>query len=311
MRGIVIRAAKRNRSSRRGSKRLFDLLVVAAVILAAAVVLVAWGEAPPALARPVLLVAYRTNPASVSPGDRFDLEITVKNDGDTSAKNLLVSLGLTPSTPSQGAAGEAAPSGVPISLLDTGSVALVGTVQPDESETTVFHLAADGRALSGAYNLAVRLQHDGGQVEQVIGLVLVRRPRIDIVTIDYPGEVTAGKSFKVSAEIANVGSFKANGVSVRLTSPDLDIGEGTLFVGELEPGDADTFEARVTASDPGRKTATLTLTYLDDFNREGKLTRDIVFRVAKVEPGPSGGEGAGFWARIWGFIRALFGVGEA
>jgi len=285
-------------------------LFVFSMVLALSLLLVSL----PAYAAPVFLVSATTDPADISPGDEFTLKLKVKNSGSSKASSTVLTLDVNSisatEAPTSAQQKSASPT-APISVIGDSNVRYLGSISKDGEKETSFRMIADGSAQSGTYNLSIKLNYDGsGAQDQVIGLVLIRKPDLRITKSAIPSKAETGKKFKFAADIINAGNYAANGVSVELVSDGADIESPSYFIGTLESSDIDTFETQVKLERPGDRNLKLKVNYVDDFNRTHTITKDFKVKVeGNAEGAESSKESGGFLAKIARFFKALFGLG--
>lgn len=267
----------------------------------------------PAYAGPVILVSATTDPGDISPGDEFTLKLKVKNDGDSKASNTVLTLDVNsisateaPASTQQNSASYTAP----ISVIGDSNVRYLGSISKGGEKEASFRMIADGSAQSGTYNLSIKLDYSSGAQNQVVGIVLIRKPDLKITKSAIPGKADTGKKFKFAADIINAGNYAANGVSAELVSDGADIESPSYFIGTLESSDIDTFETQVNFEKPGDKNLKLKVNYVDDFNRTHTVTKDFKVKVeGSAEAAEDNKESGGFFAKIARFFKALFGLG--
>ena len=99
----------------------------------------------------MLLDGYHTTPEQLSPGDLFNLKLTLFNAGQGNVEQLVITLG------------DPAGSGIkPFALLGTGNVLFVETLKAGESIDLERQVIIEGTAEAGAYSLPVHIQYNGG-----------------------------------------------------------------------------------------------------------------------------------------------------
>lgn len=292
------------------NRRIVIFVAILAVVLAAVpVTLSAYA------ASPIVLVSATTNPSDISPGDSFDLKLKVKNSGGSRAENLIVTLDVANASVSEASAASQeqknAPAQAPISVVGESNVRYLGSISAGAEKEATFRMVADGAARSGTYNLNVKLDYGSARAQnQIIGVVLVKKPDLRITQVTFPGVTERGREFKVAADIVNGGNFSINGVSAELSGEGAKVKSPNYFIGALEASDSDTYETTVKFPEPGEKTLTLKVNYIDDFNHAQSITKSLNIKV-EGNTGPSSHEkkSDGFFSRIINFIKAIFGLG--
>lgn len=260
----------------------------------------------------VLLQAYHTEPETLSPGDRFTLRLEFMNVGESEARQLLLTLG-----------GENGAGLSPFAILDSGNVRFIPSLAAGETIEMEHSLVVDGAAASGVYNLPVSLRYEAGDeiqntATQVLNVLVSRRPQLQVgfyrpVEPGFPGE-----TFELPVEVVNIGRNAVNVSTVEISSPDMQIENGSLFIGPLDGGTAGSLDAVATPERGGALPVQVTVRYLDDFNQPQIFTETLTVEVAEpeVEPEPVNAEQGetedeelSLWDRVVRVVRALFGLG--
>jgi hypothetical protein len=98
----------------------------------------------------VVLETYQTVPELLSPGDIFELQMTLHNAGQSNVQQLLITLG------------DPEGAGIkPFALLGTGNVFYIEALKAGESITLERQVIIEGTAEAGAYSLPVHIQYEG------------------------------------------------------------------------------------------------------------------------------------------------------
>lgn len=260
--------------------------------------------------RPQLLIAAaRTDPSIVAPGDLFTLTLEVRNVGGGDAYRLLLTLG-----------GEGGKELGPFAPREAGNVVFVSRIRAGESTVIQIPLVIDGAAEAKAYGIPVLLAYEDGRGTarsdlQRISLIAQRRP---ILQIDFYQPVTGvmvGIPFPLPVEVINLGRASVNINTMELESEQLEIQNGSLYVGPLDGGTSASLEATAIAQEPGTAEVVVKVRYLDDFNRLQVVTHTLTVEV-QAPPEPVQQEPArpeerrGFWDTILRFLRGLLGLGS-
>ncbi|MCL6471821.1 MAG: hypothetical protein K6T91_03305 [Firmicutes bacterium] len=264
---------------------------------------------------PIVLVSAVTEPQNVSPGDNFDLKLKVKNSGGSKANNLIITLGvdsISTSTPAPSSQAQgSAPSQVPISVVGESNVRYLGTLTVGGEKETVFKMVANGSAVSGTYNINVRLDYNGARAQsQIVGIVLIREADLRITRVSIPSSVKTDQRFKLTADIVNGGNYPVNSVAVEVSGGEAKIKSPNYFIGTLEAADSDTYETDVSFIKAGEQTLRLNVSYIDDFNRQHTIVKELRVKVKKAADYQTKGKGSdGFLSKLINFFKALLGLG--
>jgi hypothetical protein len=261
--------------------------------------------------RPQLLVThYGTEPDPLSPGDVFTLTLEVSNVGGGEAQRLTLTLG-----------GEGGNDLEPFAPIASGNVRFVPRIAAGATAELVQQLVVDGSADPGVYSLPVALAYDDARGtrhsdSQRISLLVHRRPHFQI-SFYRPVEVaTIGVPFELPVEVINIGRTLVNASTLEVSSRQLEIQDGSLYLGPLDGGTSGSLEASAVAQEGGMAEILVTVHYLDDFNQPQMVTRTLTVEVEEpvpvdpeVELSPQEQE-EGFWDKVLRFLRGLLGLGS-
>ena len=261
--------------------------------------------------RPQLLIAgYRTEPDSLSPGDVFTLTLEITNVGGGEAQRLTLTLG-----------GEGGSGLKPFAPLASGNVHFVPRLGAGETVEAVQQLAVDGSADPGAYSLPVALAYDDTRGtrrtdSQLISLLVRRRPHLQIGFYAPVETAIVGMPFQLPIEVTNIGRTLVNVSTLEVSSPQLEITNGSLYLGPLDGGTAGSLEAMAVAQQGGAAEVLVTVHYLDDFDQPQVVTKTLTIQVEEpIVEAPAQQEGQApqeetAWDKILRFLRGLFGLGS-
>ena len=261
--------------------------------------------------RPQLVVdSYHTTPDSLAPGDTFTLTLEVSNVGGGEARRLTLTLG-----------GEGGSGMNPFAPLDSSNVKFIPQLAAGATVEVTQRLVVDGGAEAGAYSVPVALAFDDARGtrhtdSQLISLLVRRRPHLQIgfyrpvemASIDVP--------IRLPVEVTNIGRTLINVSTMELSSTQLEISEGSMYLGPLDGGTSGSLEATAVAKEGGTAEVLVTVNYLDDFEQPQVVTKTLTVEVEKpVEISPEAEEEAqeqeeGFWDKVLRFLRGLVGLGS-
>jgi len=261
--------------------------------------------------RPQLVVdSYHTTPDSLAPGDTFTLTLEVSNVGGGEARRLTLTLG-----------GEGGSGMNPFAPLDSSNVKFIPQLAAGATVEVTQRLVVDGGAEAGAYSVPVALAFDDARGtrhtdSQLISLLVRRRPHlqigfyrpVEVASIDVP--------IRLPVEVTNIGRTLINVSTMELSSTQLEISEGSMYLGPLDGGTSGSLEATAVAKEGGTAEVLVTVNYLDDFEQPQVVTKTLTVEVEKpVEISPEAEEEAqeqeeGFWDKVLRFLRGLVGLGS-
>jgi len=269
-------------------------------------------EASTALAdRPQLIVAsYRTAPEDPAPGDTLTLTLEVSNVGGGEAQRLTLTLG-----------GEGGSGLEPFAPLDSSNVKFVPRLPAGDTVEVTQRFVVDGGADAGAYGLPMTLAFDDDRGtrhsdSQLISLLVRRRPHVQIGFYRPVEVATVEVPFELPVEVTNIGRTLVNVSTLEVTSQQLEISEGSVYLGPLDGGTSGSVEATAVAQEGGAAEVLVSVHYLDDFEQPQVVTKTLMVEVeTPVEISDETGEElqdqeAGFWDKVLRFLRGLLGLGS-
>lgn len=248
--------------------------------------------------QPQLIVSdYRVEPQVLSPGLEFKLFMTVQNVGTGDATRLSVVLGGAATSGSGTGDGGGTGSGTGGGVSGAGGdFAVFGPIgssnvkfYPSVTMTDALdieqNLIVNSTAKSGAYTVKVSLVYDDpkGQRrtdDQVITLMVLVPPLIEISYSRDPGSVMAGQMWAVPLQVVNVSRNTTQLGKLEIIAPDgVSVQNGSAFIGQLEAGGQFPLDAQLTPNDAGTLEFTARVNYLDDFNRPQVISQTFSIEV--------------------------------
>jgi len=278
--------------------------------------------------RPQLIIAdYRATPdllgghsdgapEPLAPGDTCTLTLEVANVGGGDAQRLTLTLG-----------GEGGSGLAPFAPLESSNVKFVPGLAAGETVALTQRLVVDGGADPGAYSLPVALAFDDSRGtrhtdSQLISLLVRRRPHLKIGFYRPVEVATVGVPIELPVEVTNIGRTLINVSTLEVTSAQLEIEDGSIYLGPLDGGTSGSLEATGVAKfapgepEGGAAEVLVAVRYLDDFEQPQVVTETLTVEVeVPVEVAEVGEEEAqeqeeGFWDKVLRILRGLVGLGS-
>lgn len=260
--------------------------------------------------RPQLLIEhYQTAPESLAPGAVFTLTLNLNNVGGGEARRMMLTLG-----------GEGGGEMGPFAPLRSSNVKFVDRMEAGGAMEVVQRLVVDGAAEAGAYSLPVALAYDDARGtrhtdSQMISLLIQRRPHFQIDFYRPVPTTTVGLPFDLPVEVINVGRTLVNVSTLEISSPQLEIQDGSLYLGPLDGGTSGSLEAMAVAREGGVADVLVSVRYLDDFDRQQVVTKTLTVMVEEPpelppEPQEVEKQAGGFLGSVLRFLRGLLGLGS-
>jgi hypothetical protein len=261
--------------------------------------------------RPQLIIeSYHTTPEPLAPGDTFTLTMVVSNVGGGEAQRLTLTLG-----------GEGESGMGPFAPLHSSNVRFVQQLDAGDTVEVTQQLVVDGGADAGAYSLPVALAFDDVRGtrhtdSQLISLLVRRRPHFKIGFYRPVGSHLVDVPFDLPVEVTNIGRALVNVSTLEVTSEQLEISEGSLYLGPLDGGTSGSLEPMAVARQGGTAEVVVSVHYLDDFEQPQVVTETLTVEIEEpldaapeAEQSPEEQE-EGFWGKVLRFIKGMLGLGS-
>ena len=256
----------------------------------------------------LLIESYQADPTPITPGDTFELNLTLANVGAGPAQQVFVRLNNLG----------------PLAPVDSSNVRFVEELAASQRLDLAYELTADGSAGDSQVAIDVEMTYeDAFGVESTetvtISLRIQAIPHFYVDLFEpLPDPINVGDTFELPVEVINIGENRVNVSTVSVSSEALSIQEGQVYIGPLDGGTSGTLIPMVEALTPGTVKAVVTIQYLDSFQQPQAVTETLTFEVA-ANPETSGGPGTEenspspdrvtFGQRLWRGILGLLGLG--
>lgn len=260
-------------------------------------------ESEPSKKLNITLSSYVITPNILKPGDLFEIDYILANNSKEVGYNLIHKIERV----------ENSNSLYPFSPILTSNINTTRIIQAFSSINSKFKFIISPDAESGNYNLIFTISYEdssGNSYSQTstIGIMVLRKPVISIFNLVYPDLVKKGEKFNVSCEIANLGKFAINGVLVSLEGTSI---KGVdRFIGTLDPGISDVYEAELSLNNIQEYKITLKVQYVDDSNNVIVEKKDFNIKVIESNIEETETKKLTFWQKLWRFILSIFGIGK-
>ncbi|MFZ5881611.1 MAG: COG1361 S-layer family protein [Chloroflexota bacterium] len=282
----------------------------------------------------LVVTGYSSTVDPLQPGDTFQLSMTVKNMGNSDAKNVTLivgggSAGGSGGTPEPGGVSGGSGEFTNFAPVGTSNIQSLGNLSTGGEMQVSQNLIVNVSTSPGAYPMKLTFSYvnDKGEVvndDQVITLLVYGLPKADIGFYREPDPLFAGQTGSLPIQVVNLGKRTAVLGNMTLATNNGTLETETTLVGSLDPGGYFTFDGFITPDTAGPLQLTLTIEYTDDFNQPRTISKTLDLTVEEgfidpsMEPGLEGGDGElpapseeTFLQKIWRFILGLFGLDSA
>ena len=284
----------------------------------------------------LVITSYRASIDPLQPGEQFDLAMTVQNTGNVPAHRVTMIVGGGSSggtggeTPQPGGVSGGSGEFTNFAPVGASNVQTLGDLPAGDMIQASQSLIVNVSTNPGAYPMKVTFSYlnDKNEVindEQVITLLVYGLPNVDVSFYRPPDPFFVGQPGALPLQVVNIGKRLAVLGTMKVTSKDGFIENGTSLIGSLDQGGYFTLDSVFIPEQPGTMTLDVTIDYTDDFNQPRTITRTLEVEVmeAFIEPTPDpsviGGEGEPMpipgeenaLQKVWRFILGLFGLDSA
>ena len=256
----------------------------------------------------MVVSGYYTDPPTLAPGTVFTLYLDIRNVGTANASRLSAVLGGAASSGSGD--GTSTPGGVSggggdfatFGPIGSSNVKFISSVNMTETQTIDQQLIVNSTAKSGAYTAKVSLVYDDPKGarrvdDQVITLLVNQLPLLEISYYRPIDPAFAGQPWSAPVQVVNVGRNTSLLGNLEVVGPPgVDVQNGSIFVGQLEPGGQFPIDALVFPLEPGALSLMVNVHFIDDFNVQQVFSQTLEVEVQEafvpepVEPGGPDGE---------------------
>jgi hypothetical protein len=284
----------------------------------------------------LVITSYAASLDPLQPGEQFNLAMTVQNTGNVRAQRVTMivgggSSGTTSLTPQPGGVSGGSGEFTNFAPVGASNVQTLGDLGAGEAIQAKQDLIVNVSTNPGAYPMKVTFSYlnDKGEVindDQVITLLVYSLPTVDVSFYRPPDPFYVGQPSALPIQVVNLGKRASVLGTIKITSANGTVENGTGLVGSLDAGGYFTLDAMVTPEQSGKMNLDITIDYTDDFNQPRTIARKLEIEVMEgmLEPTPDpslGGGGGGAeipipthettLQKVWRFVLGILGLDSA
>jgi hypothetical protein len=287
----------------------------------------------PSVKPQLVITSYSTNITQLQPGAQFNLTLSIKNMGNSSAKGITMIVGGGVNN-SGGDGGTQQPGGISggsgefsnFAPIGSSNVQSLGELSPGKDLAAEQLLIVNTSTAPGAYPLKISFVYTDEKNhsytdDQVITLLVYRPPLLDIDFYQEVGALFVGQPNMLPLQVVNLGRYSVILGNMRVTAESGQFMNNSILVGTLEPGGYFTLDATFIPDQPGQVELLVTIDYTDDFNQLQVISETLTVEVMDqpvIEPPMDNGEtGNGgviqpqpetFLQKLWRLFLGLIGL---
>ena len=241
--------------------------------------------------KPVIIIdSYTYGGENVTFGSEFPLTMILRNTSTSATiRNLKVTL--------------SDDSGV-FSPTKSSNTFFVQSIAPGATvEQTVEFLASypvTSESNAKSYTINVSYEYEamaGGKLmdnaftsNEVLSIPLMHTDRFSVGELYVDSQAYVGQQSFVNLSFINEGKSTVYNLSVRMEGENMTISEGNYYVGNLQSGTQDSFEAYFTPQEAGQAKGTIIFTYEDANNAPKEIRKEFTVEAMGFDdPGMMGG----------------------
>lgn len=220
------------------------------------------------------------SPVPAEPGRDLLLEVTIKNQGQSEARN--VSIEIKPDSPI---------------LLKNENERVISkeSICASCQLSETYHLYVDPRAVSGAYEIEITATREGeaASTTKTIGVTVRGKPQLTLSNVKInPAIITPDGNFTLDFSLENRGTGMASAVNVKALlddTPFIPIGTNSQVMEKLEPGSSEKMQYLFLVKKsavPGGYSLPMTMSYEGENNLNFSSKESVGINVVgEAKPG--------------------------
>lgn len=227
----------------------------------------------------ILLEDYNLGGGYVQAGQTFPLTLLFKNTSENiTVANIKVSL---------------ASEGDVFAPVGSSSSFYFPKIAPGETVEHTIRLHTQPNADHKVYTLMANLDYqdeDGNKLEEqeTISLPVIKEIRLVTSDIIMPAEAYPGSPTNITLDLYNTGRSSIRNLMIT-TEGDFEVQNGTLFIGTLEAGQDDYYDATLVAPQEGELQGKVILSYEDEMGNPYHLQKAFTLNAMPAPDPPSFG----------------------
>ncbi len=222
----------------------------------------------------ILTVAeYTTTPEKVRPGDFITVDLTVKNSGQITVKDIDVRLDLDESV---------------IAPIGSGNTKRINEILPGATGKVSFTLIADTSAEIKVYSIPLKLEYKdirNAEYDDETRISLVMSAEPDLAVIIDSSEITSkDKVGTVTLKVINKGITDLKYLNARLVSTDqyeVLSSSNEEYIGNMDSDDFETIEFLIKPKTDNAR-LNVVVDFKDPYNKEYSQTYDLPLRIVST-----------------------------
>jgi hypothetical protein len=287
----------------------------------------------PSVKPQLVITTYTTDTSPLQSGTQFNLSVTVKNMGNSTAQSITMIVG----GGSSGAgvdSGTQQPGGISggsgeftnFAPIGASNIQSLGDLTSGASLNTNQSLIVNTSTAPGAYPLQISFVYNDASNhsytdDQVITLLVYRIPIVDIGFYQEVSSIFVGQPNILPLQVVNLGKTSVVLGTMEVSVDSGELNNNSILVGTLESGGYFTLDASYIPDQPGSVDLLVTIDYTNDFNQPEVITETLTVEATEqsmIEPSITDGQNRNeeiipeqpetLLQKIWRFVLGLIGL---
>lgn len=228
----------------------------------------------------IIVTGFRTIPETVYAGDKFELQIDLKNTStEMAVKNVLFDLEAS-------VGGTDTQAAYSVFLPTSGSNSIyTGLINPDETFTLSIEMEAKADLSQKPYALTVKMKYDTkDQLDLTdsanVSIPVKQEAKLDTGSAEVlPNSIAVGEESNIMFDVFNTG--KTTLYNVKVTFESETVTSGITYLGNIQPGETKNTDAMVqgAAADMGEGIVKAVISFEDEAGVVTSVEKDINLSV--------------------------------
>ena len=244
----------------------------------------------------IIIESYDFGGTAVTGGQEFNLAMNVRNTGSVAIENCKMTVGSDAGdSDSDNSAGSVGSVFTPSQSSNAFFIPKLGAGATVQKKIALLPKAdaapnSYGVIVSFSYDAVVDGKRQTLTAEETITIPLAQPDRFEVGEAVLSNPMFLGEAGQLSVDYVNKGKSRVYNVSVEITG-NFQTDEGSSYIGNLDSGTSDTFQAALTPAEEGTLTGTATFRYEDAAGKVTEVAKDFSCEVQAQGAATIGGPG--------------------
>ncbi len=240
----------------------------------------------------VIVNKYTLSAEQVLAGNTVSLKLYIENTNQRPVKNVKISLGVIKIEDSTG---NTTAGGTVFSPVNSSTSFYIESIPAKTIIEKAIDLYVDPNASAKTYIVPVEIKYEDRagkmlECEELVNIPVTQECKFNVISTDIPKNGFVGQPINVFTEYVNVGKVALSNFMVALEG-EFNKENDTYYVGNLDIGASDIFQAMIIPTEVGTLEGELVFTYIDNNNKDVRVSEPFSIEVAEMAASEMGQEG--------------------